>query len=635
MGIASEEIKEDKVLAQDQSTAVEVTPALPKPPEEPRPKAFKIERKRERKKLVLFRRFAGRWPDAMRIDALCLLAAILGLISLGLPWVHDPSNYYYEEYATLWHYVADEPSIDALVFGLAATGMLLGSVLAFFTRVGSIVQLAGLVSFATISMPSQSGYAIGLYLGIAACVFGIASMVIRRTVPIPDRFVTVRRTSDSGTFSLNILSIIGGALGVLSMALVWFRFEWLTAYSGVAYAYDFSMFEFVGLYYSDQLLMLAVVLFLAGSLVSILTPLGFLGQLFGAGAFLYAMREEAAHVQFYFPYYTDTASSYYGIGLYLGLACILIVFGSMLVRWRLRLSERRAAFFLSWPSARSPRAPSAGFESPGPVRWTGLATALVQSIRPMFIAIILLTVAVGAAGLAYALPWSDVEVSISNEDMDSRLHAAIYIDGEGKVVEYISERTYYAKSFSVRAGIHRIGIDYGFPDDSQNTDVDGIMDWATSIRVNPLRTSVLSVGFGFDYLERPVLAMNAAVHDNGWKISVTSINDDIPAAWAISWYDLRVMLNDANGTASWSPESSQLNNGTYSEQVFSLQLLGDITVMCTIVDLAGNGYANVGDFLIITSGTDHLFSSSVTYTLYVLYEPSGSLASEVALQGRY
>jgi hypothetical protein len=81
----AEESKEDQVSEEDPAQVDEMPTVAPAAPEAPRSKAFKIEREREKKKLTIFKRFAGRWPTAMRVDALCLLAAILGLMSLGMP----------------------------------------------------------------------------------------------------------------------------------------------------------------------------------------------------------------------------------------------------------------------------------------------------------------------------------------------------------------------------------------------------------------------------------------------------------------------------------------------------------------------------------------------------------------------
>jgi hypothetical protein len=637
VGFVSEEAKEGETSREEPVPAADASPTLPDVPEEPRSKAFKMERKREKRKLALFKRFSGRWPTAMRVDALCLLAAILGIMSLGLPWIHDFSVHD-EDYFTLWHYLYGDSAADVIVFGFAVGCMLLGSILAFFSRIGGVVQLAGLISFCTISLSSGSGYAIGFYLGVVACALGIASLILRRTFPLPERLRTICRSSRDGTMTLNALSIIGGALGVLCLFLPWFHADYTYDHDRLL-TYDYSLIQFGGSFLATPLTTVAALCFMAGSITSILTPLGFVGQLAGVSTFLYAMKDNSAYADLYrspgYYGYSPSVESSFAIGLYLGLACLLMVFGSILVRWRLKLSSTRATYVLSWPSQPSTPLLAAVSADKKTVPWRGITPVLTQSIRMMFVAVVVLVLAIASAGLAYAMPWSDLEITISNSDADSRVHFEVYIDGEGKAVDYISPATYYFRSFDIRAGNHRIALDYGFPDDAQGTDVDGIIDWSTSVKVKPLRLSVAIVDLGLAYSERPVIALSTSEYGNGWRLSVTSVNDDIQDYSPLLWSDMRTMLHDGNSTVSWHTESTYLYNGTYSEQVFSPLLIGDVTVTCSIVDLAGNGHINFGDFILITSGTNHTFSSSVTYSLYMLYQPTGSLASEVELQGRY
>ena len=634
----SEETMESKISGQEPAPVNEVAPIVPDVPEMLRPKAFKIERKREKKKSGLFKRFVGRWPTAMRVDALCLLAAILGLMSLGMPWIHEVTSYD-EDYFTLWHYLTNEPVVDPLVFGLATVGMLLGSMLAIFSRLGGVVQLAGLISFVTISMSSDSTYAFGFYVGVVACASALVSMVLRRAFPFPDRLRTIVRSPEDGSVTVNVLSIVGGALGVLSLSLVWYHAVWTQQVYGGLWTQDYTLAQFGGPYLATPWTTVAAICFAGGSILSILTPLGFVGQLAGISAFLYAMRDNAAYVDIYptagYYGYSPHVESTFGVGLYVGLVCLIIVFGSILVRWRLYLSGTRASYFLSWP-ARPPVSNGTGATKPEKVvSWRGITPVLVQSIKMLFVAIVVLILAIAAASIAYALPWSDLEIRISNSDADSRVHVAVYIDGEGKVVDYISTFTYSVRTFDVRAGNHRVALDYGFPDDAQGTDLDGVIDWSTSVKVRPLRMSGMSVDLGFLYSEMPVIVLNTSEYGNGWKLSVTSVNDGNLFTQSPSWSDLRTMLHDGTSTASWETESSYLGNGTYCEQIFSPKLVGDITVTCSVVDLAGNGHLNVGDFILITTDTNYTFSSSVTYTLYMLYQPTSNLASEVALQGRY
>lgn len=102
----------------------------------------------------------------------------------------------------------------------------------------------------------------------------------------------------------------------------------------------------------------------------------------------------------------------------------------------------------------------------------------------------------------------------------------------------------------------------------------------------------MSVDLGFLVTNAPVLELTSSDNGNGWKLSVTSINHDIPIVQSLYWSDLEMMLNDGNTTSTWETVSTSLGNGTYCEQTFPPQLLGDISVSFSAVDLAGNGYLN-------------------------------------------
>jgi hypothetical protein len=638
VGFVSEESKEGEVSRVELAPAADATPTLSEASESPKSKAFKIDRKREKRKLALFKRFSRRWPAAMRIDALGILAAILGLMSLGLPWIHELTGYD-EGYYTLWHYMMSEPDVDPLVFGLATGGMLLGSILAVFSRFGGVVQLAGLISFVTISMSSTSEYAFGSYVAVAACILGISSMVLRRTFPLPDRLRTIVRSPEDGVVTINMLSMVGGALGVLSLFFVWYSALWTQQGYGGLWDQKYTLVQLAGPHLATPWTIVAAICIAAGSILSILTPLGFIGQLAGVSTYLYAMRDNAAYIDIYptagYYGYSPHVESSYGVGFLLGVVCLIIVIGSILVKWRVKLSGARASYVLSWPSRPLVTDAVATAKAEKVASWRGVISVFVQCIKALFVVIVVMILAIASAGIAYALPWSDFEIMITNSSPDSRVHFAVYIDGDWKVGDNISTFTQYIGSFDVRAGLHKVALDYGFPDGAQGTDVDGVIDWSTFVKAKPLRKSIVSVDLGFLFSEAPVMELNASDYGNGWKLSATSINDGSPSSGSISWGDLRIMLHEENGSASWETESFQLDNGTYCEQVFSPRLIGDITVNFSAVDLAGNGYLNVGDFILITTGTDHTFSSSATYTLYMLYQPTSSLASEVELQGRY
>jgi hypothetical protein len=630
----SEEARDGETSRAEPAPATDASPNLLDVPEEPRPKAFKMERKREKRKLVLFKRFRGRWPTAMRIDALSLLSAILGFMSLGMPWIHEVSSYD-SEYYSLWHYLIYGQDADLFVFGLVSAGILLGSMLSLFCRVGGVVQLAGLISFATISLSSESGYAFGFYFGVAACASGIASMVLRRPFPFPERLRSIVRSHPDGTVGINVLSIVGGSLGIISLFLVWFYVDY-PAYHGTQI---YTLLQLASPYYSSTWTTAASIIFITGSILSILTPLGFVGQLVGFSAFVYAMRDNAAYWELFRSSgrygYGPNAESSYALGFYLGLAALLLVLVSLIIRWRLKLAGDKAAFLISWPMRPLASVVAIGPSEKGTKPWRGLTAVLIQSIKMMFVAVVVLVLAVAAAGLSYAMPWSDIQITISNSDADSRVHFSVYVDGEAKDVDFITPTTYYVKSFDVKAGTVKVGLDYGFPDDSHGTDIDGVVDWTTYVKVKPLRMSVLAVDLESDYLSAPVVTLDVSDYGNGWKLSETSVNDNISYFRQMSWSDIRMVLYDGINHVEWETQTTDLDNGSLSEHAFTQRLFGDITVTCSVVDLLGNGYLDVGDFVLITSGTNYTFSSSATCSFYLLYEPSASLASEVELQGRY
>lgn len=638
MSVVTEEAMESETSGQEHAPAAEESPSYLAPLEESKSKAFKIERKRQKTKQSLFKRFRGGWPTAMRIDALSMLSAILGFMSLGMPWIREVSSSG-EHYYTMWHYLTNDPDLDVLVFGLATAGILMGSMLALFSRIGGVVQLAGLVSFVTIALPSDSSYAFGLGFGAAAAALGVASMVLRRTFPFPERLRSIVRSPEDGSVTINVLSLIGGVLGILSLFLVWYHEVWTQTFAGRLWTQDYTLLQFASPYLATPWTTAAAICFAAGSILSILTPLGLIGQFVGISAFLYAMKDNAAYWGYFqgsgYYGYSPSSESSYAIGLYVGLACLLLVLGSIFLKWRLRLSGGMASSFISWPTRPSPHSLPLASSRKNPAPWRGLVPVLAQSIKMILVIIVVLIIAVAAAGLAYALPWSDVEILISNSDQNSRVHVSVYVDGEVKDVDFISSTTYYVKSFDVRAGDIKIALDYGFPDDSHGTDIDGVIDWSTWVKVKPLRLSAVSVNLGMDYLSAPVVALDVADFDNGWKSSVASVNENVTSFRSLSWSDMRMVLYDGINHVEWETQSTYFINGTMTEHAFFPQLLGNITVTCSVVDLLGNGYLDVGDFVLITSGTNYTFSSSVTYTLYLLYEPTSSLASEVALQGRY
>ena len=62
-------------------------------------------------------------------------------------------------------------------------------------------------------------------------------------------------------------------------------------------------------------------------------------------------------------------------------------------------------------------------------------------------------------------------------------------------------------------------------------------------------------------------------------------------------------------------------SGTVTHCIGS-RALGTLTVWMNATDLAGNGYVNQGDSVTLTTAGG-LFSKSTTYTISLLYKPTG------------
>ena len=101
------------------------------------------------------------------------------------------------------------------------------------------------------------------------------------------------------------------------------------------------------------------------------------------------------------------------------------------------------------------------------------------------------------------------------------------------------------------------------------------------------------------------------------KFTIEEIDLDVP------WYDITITLIDKDEdytreTWSWNPPYPQ-GSGTQT----LLSYWGTPALFCNVTDLAGNGYINIGDFLVIEpNGTG--FDPTSVDELMITYDPTGS-----------
>jgi len=145
---------------------------------------------------------------------------------------------------------------------------------------------------------------------------------------------------------------------------------------------------------------------------------------------------------------------------------------------------------------------------------------------------------------------------------------------------------------------------------------------------------VMVLGFGGGGTQTPTSSLSKVTPapDYGVKYQFAPMSKDT------AWSDVSILISDGTNTVSWAPLTSDLDGGATVKYSGAMKefTAGGVQVWCNITDLAGNGYVNQGDFFTLTSGSTAPagpFSSSTTYTVTVMYDPSSSKVCDATFQG--
>ena len=126
---------------------------------------------------------------------------------------------------------------------------------------------------------------------------------------------------------------------------------------------------------------------------------------------------------------------------------------------------------------------------------------------------------------------------------------------------------------------------------------------------------VMVLGFGGTSTQTPESFLTKTTVSSGVKLTFTPVSMDT------QWSDVTILLSDGTNTVQWSPATASLDNATTSKQLLGTCTLGSLTVYCNVTDLAGNGYVNQGDYIVLTTGGS-AFSSATTYTVAIMHDPT-------------
>jgi flagellin-like protein len=138
---------------------------------------------------------------------------------------------------------------------------------------------------------------------------------------------------------------------------------------------------------------------------------------------------------------------------------------------------------------------------------------------------------------------------------------------------------------------------------------------------------VMVFGFGTNTNTPPAATFTKDTVPDGLKFTFTPFSRDT------TWDQIAVVLTeeshaitfDNSTTASMSSPSGTMMT---VKHCLGSRALGNLTVWMNATDLAGNGYVNQGDSITLTTAGGQ-FSKSTTYTIVLLYKPTGdTIASQ-------
>ena len=155
------------------------------------------------------------------------------------------------------------------------------------------------------------------------------------------------------------------------------------------------------------------------------------------------------------------------------------------------------------------------------------------------------------------------------------------------------------------------------PSEWNDTDGDGHGDNSDAFPLDPTQWGTTI----------PAAILSKATVTYGVKINIVAITQQT------SWNNITILLTDGTNTVSWAPLTSDLDGGATVKYSGAMKALGTVSVWCNITDLAGNGYANQGDFFTLTTGSDPTFSASTTYTATLLHDPTSSQIVNISFVG--
>jgi len=564
----------------------------------------------------LFRRPRKKYAPIYYVNILAAIACVLGVISLMMPWVYESEADYNDDHYGLTHFVDD----GDLRFGVSTGLIILGAFLVLIVRLFGIVQLAGALLFLSAAQETFNEHSIGyildsmdfgFYVGLTGGIIGTISLALKPTFPVSERWLTVVRSRIGKGYRINVLSIAAAMIGILCVFLPWFS----ESYSSSYYSYDDSMSLFWSFNSNwDPYFMAAGALFLFGSVLCFISPLGGLSQLAGAITYLLGLIQN--YHGFVGPRYFNAEVSP-GLGVYVGVVASIIALSSIFYTRRLLIRE--GMFPIS--ASESGHAPLVSIEESR--SFSTLTMTRGRAVRVSLVCVVVFLLAIAPVVVAYAVPLSRIEVSIYNYDQELPGIVVVYIDDEVKWTLTVAPASEMLRSTMLPAGTHSVAVDKAIPGRTPENTPDGKIDWTAPIKVKPFIGTTVSLDFGYYGWQTRTGTVTivadesrAVVTFDGFRSYV--LGQSFPAE--VPWDEMTILLTDSTSWVSWTNVSGYDLTSWQPPGIWhfgSAEKLGATDIWINATDLGANGQANGGDFFTLEPGSGR-FDMASTYTVYIV-----------------
>lgn len=232
-----------------------------------------------------------------KMNVLCVLAVMLGVVSLFLPWITVKQgsatlsqDYLVQDILLSGRFVGPE-------FMAVCSFFVAGLLLSLITPAAGFLELTGAIGILALY---PAGYrdlvgepipSLGVVVGLCSALVVVVSLYFplgpgygsfrnRRYVGQANRLLTMSRLEATAKLRLNALCLAGALLALVAIGLPWFTHQTISSQPLVTQNESHSLYMVLDQSFGIEA-MLAALIFLGGTALAFVTPLGGIAQAIG------------------------------------------------------------------------------------------------------------------------------------------------------------------------------------------------------------------------------------------------------------------------------------------------------------------------------------------------------------------